>query len=214
MCISRFLPRACDFVSTDYYCFYLIVLLGCSSSASSPRAKVAPSFRRFGEITGMGGEFVNLNQEEIEMVQSLSRVLIHITFSTKERKSFITDSVAKELYPFISAHLDTFRCLPISIGGHVDHLHILCALYRTITIAKLVEEIKVSTSKFIKEGFNNPQFYWQKGYAVFSVSESKKDSVVRYIKNQKQHHAAINYMQELQTILKENSIPYSEQYLF
>ena len=147
------------------------------------------------------------------MVQSLARVLIHITFSTNERKHLITEAMEKELFPYISEHLETLRCFPLSIGGYRNHVHILCSLYRTITIAKLVEEIKVSSSKFVKTTFDNPHFYWQKGYAVFSVSESNKNSVVNYIKNQKVHHLKQNYIQELQVILKENSIPYSEQYL-
>ena len=147
------------------------------------------------------------------MVQSLARVLVHITFSTNNREALITNSIAKELHPFISSHLDNLRCFSLTVGGHINHVHILCSLYRTITIAKLVEEIKVSSSKFVKDRFNKPYFFWQKGYAAFSVSESGKDKVINYIKTQKLHHADIDYTQELQKILKENSIPYSEQYL-
>jgi REP element-mobilizing transposase RayT len=147
------------------------------------------------------------------MVQSLSRVLVHITFSTNNREALITNRVAEELYPFISSHLDNLRCFSLAIGGHIDHIHILCSLYRTITMAKLVEEIKVSSSKFVKNRFNKPYFYWQKGYSVFSVSETNKEKVVSYIKNQRLHHADKDYIEELQKILKENSIPYSEQYL-
>jgi putative transposase len=77
----------------------------------------------------------------------------------------------------------------------------------------MVEEVKVSSSKFVKERFDKPEFFWQKGYAVFSVSESVKEQVVNYIKNQQQHHASTDYISELQEILKENAIPYSEQYL-
>ncbi|HPS31650.1 MAG TPA: transposase [bacterium] len=147
------------------------------------------------------------------MVQSLARVLIHVTFSTESRKHLITESVASELYPFISSHLDNLRCFSLSVGGHLNHVHILCSLYRTITIAKMVEEVKVSSSKFVKERFDKPDFFWQKGYAVFSVSESGKEQIINYIKNQKQHHASTDYIKELQEILKENAIPYSEQYL-
>ena len=117
------------------------------------------------------------------------------------------------MYPFIAEHLENIRCYPFRVGGYYDHLHILCALSKTISVSKLIEEVKVSSSKFVKKRFNARNFYWQNGYAVFSVSENEKYETIRYIDRQFIHHSDVDYFHELKSILKENNIPFSEEHL-
>jgi REP element-mobilizing transposase RayT len=78
--------------------------------------------------------------------------------------------------------LQHIGCEPILINGVEDHVHILCNLSRTVTIAKLVEEVKSEPSKWIKkQGPAYADFHWQGGYSAFSVSQSNVEPVRGYI---------------------------------
>jgi putative transposase len=86
---------------------------------------------------------------------------------------------------------------------------------KNIALAKLTEEIKRHSSRWIKtldDYYRN--FAWQGGYAGFSVSYSSYDNVIRYIENQEIHHLKIDYKEELQENLDENGIEYDEKYLW
>ena len=104
------------------------------------------------------------------MGQSLVKNYIHIVFSTKYRQELIHPPVEDELHTYLGGVCIKLECQPIKIGGHTDHIHILCMLSKKIALMKLVEEVKSHSSKWIKtkgEAYKN--FYWQDGYGAFSV---------------------------------------------
>ena len=73
----------------------------------------------------------------------------------------------------LAHHVKEATCVSASVGGYVDHVHLLVGLSRTITIAKLVEQIKTETSKWAKRAIGgHSTFSWQAGYGAFSVSHS------------------------------------------
>ncbi len=79
--------------------------------------------------------------------------------------------------------------IPILINGVSNHVHILCIMSKNIQLAKLVEEIKRHSSRWIKtKSEYYAHFAWQGGYAGFSVSQSLHDIVKRYIERQEEHH--------------------------
>ena len=81
--------------------------------------------------------------------------------------------------------LQDIGCDPILLNGVEDHVHILCNLSRTVTIAKLVETVKHSPSIWMKEqGPACADFFWQGGYGSFSVSQSNVEQVREYIATQ------------------------------
>ena len=97
------------------------------------------------------------------MPQSLPNILVHIVFSTKKRDACLNPEICTELYPYIAQTLNTKNTHPYRIGGTLDHIHILCRLAKTASISTLIEEIKTSSSKWIKtkKGFSLPDFHWQ-----------------------------------------------------
>lgn len=149
------------------------------------------------------------------MPQTLTNVLIHIVFGTKNRERWIKPDVEKELHRYLST---TFRSLDspvLIIGGTENHVHILCRLSRTITIAKLVEKAKTGSSKWIKtKGEQYKNFAWQSGYGAFSVGNSIVDSLKKYIANQKEHHKNRDFKSEFVELLKKYDIDYDERYLW
>src|SRR5688572_884172 len=119
------------------------------------------------------------------MPQSLSNVLLHIVFSTKLRKPYLKSAeIRQELFAYMATVLQEIECPALLINGVEDHIHILNCLSRNLAVKSMIEQIKTVTSKWIKgKGLPYRSFYWQAGYGVFSVSESKKDDVLEYIRN-------------------------------
>jgi putative transposase len=123
------------------------------------------------------------------MGQSLYKNYLHIVFSTKHRQPFITPPVDKELYSYLGGICKNLECNPIIVGGHLDHVHILCLLSKKISIVTLIGELKGHSSKWMKtkdKALEN--FYWQNGYGAFSVNPHAVDIVKSYISKQNEHH--------------------------
>ena len=149
------------------------------------------------------------------MPQSLAKVYLHIVFSTKNRKPLIKQEVEVELHKYLSGIARDHNSPVIAINNVEDHIHILCLLSRNITISKLLEELKKSSSKWIKtKGDANKNFYWQNGYGAFSVSQSGVNTVKKYIANQKEHHRKKSFKEEYVEFLEKYEIEYDERYIW
>ena len=149
------------------------------------------------------------------MSQSLAQIYIHIVFSTKYRKPLIFPEIEEELYAYIGGTIKSLKGNSIKINGVSNHIHILATLPKTITLSKYLEEIKRSSSKWIKtKGSNYKSFSWQRGYGAFSVSSYKVDVVKNYIAKQKEHHKSQDFKEEFIKFLDEYKVEYDEQYLW
>ena len=149
------------------------------------------------------------------MPQSLSKVYVHIVFSTKDHYPFIQSAVENELFAYIGGIIKINGGILLKINSVSDHIHILSTLPKNISQSKFLEEIKRNNSRWIKtKGENYLKFAWQKGYGVFSVSNSKLNSVSNYIQNQKEKHKKISFKEEFIRFLKEYGIDYDEKYLW
>ena len=149
------------------------------------------------------------------MSQSLSKIYLHIVFSTKYRTPWITKSIQPELYAYMTAVLNAFQSPAIKIGGIADHVHILCRQSKTIAPCKLVELVKKRSSRWIKtKGSEFRDFRWQVGYGMFSVCRFHVTTVQRYIANQEAHHRKVDYKQEYRRLLREHGVDFDERYLW
>ena len=149
------------------------------------------------------------------MPQSLSVILTHLIFSTKNREPFMTPEIEPELHPYIASIFRSMKSPSLAIDGTADHIHILFSLSRIITVAKLVEEVKTESSKWIKTkgpAFRN--FHWQKGYGAFSIGQSNVAGLKRYIRSKKQHHRRISFQDEYRKFLVSYGIDYDERYVW
>ncbi len=150
------------------------------------------------------------------MPQSLAQVWLHIIFSTKERRPFFQDkNFRSEMFKMLSFHVTEQQCVSVSVGGHVDHVHLLIGLSRTSSIAKVVEKVKTATSKWAKSHSKcSSAFAWQAGYAAFSVSHSLVDTVDEYIRNQELHHKQRSFQDELRLLCEKHEMEIDEQYVW
>ena len=101
------------------------------------------------------------------------------------------------------------------VGGTFDHVHIACTLPRTLTMAKLVEEIKKPSSIWMKkQDGGSSHFSWQAGYGIFSLGQSQLQSLLQYIDNQEEHHRRRSFQEELKELLEKYGVEYDETYLW
>ena len=149
------------------------------------------------------------------MAQSLSKVCVHIVFSTKHRQNLIDDHIKTPLFEYLGGICRGLDCNPVQVGGYQNHVHILCLLSRKITQMKLLEELKKRSSKWINtKGAAYSNFYWQDGYGIFSVNPSEIDRVINYIKNQEEHHQKRSFQDEFRAFLKKYNVEYDERYVW
>ncbi|MHA7109413.1 IS200/IS605 family transposase [Sunxiuqinia elliptica] len=149
------------------------------------------------------------------MPQSLSKVYLHITFSTKQRKKLIDKDIQTKLFEYLGGICKGLSCNPVRVGGTNDHVHILCTLSRKISQAELIEALKKNSSKWMKtQGKRYQNFYWQNGYGIFSVNPTEVDVVTNYINSQEEHHRAKTFQEEFQAFLKKYQVEYDERYVW
>ena len=149
------------------------------------------------------------------MPQSFAFIPIHYIWSTKNRQPLIKSEIEQELYKYLAGIFRGQDSKTISINGTQDHIHVLSLLSRKITIAKLVEEVKKCSSKWIKtKGKIYQNFYWQNGYAALGIGQSNIEALKKYIENQKEHHKKKTFQEEYIAFLKRYNIEYDERYVW
>ena len=147
------------------------------------------------------------------MPQSLANILIHVIWSTKERRLLISDAVRPGLHGYMAGILKNLESPALVINSVDDHVHVLCQLSKNLAACKLVEEVKKSSSKWMKEqGVSG--FTWQNGYGLFSVSQSNVDAVRKYIEGQAEHHRKRDFKEEFREFCQKYNVPLDERYVW
>jgi len=149
------------------------------------------------------------------MAQSLVRNLMHIIFSTKNRKPLIIPSVREELKAYLIGTLRNFESPSVETNCVDNHVHILCSVSRKIVLMTLLEKLKKTSSKWIKsKGPALQGFYWQAGHGGFSVSPSNVPAVCEYIRQQDAHHRTMTFEDEYRAFLRKHGIAFDERYVW
>ncbi len=149
------------------------------------------------------------------MPQSLSFLLIHVIFSTKDRAPLLSSAIRPLLHAYLATVARNADCECYRVGGVADHVHLAIRQSRTITVAKLVEELKTSSSKWLKtQSPDLTGFSWQRGYGAFSVGPANLDDLRLYIDNQAEHHRTRTFQEEYRNFLTKYGIEYDERYVW
>ena len=143
------------------------------------------------------------------------QLMYHIVFSTKNRKPFLQPETREKMFEYIGGTVRGLQGVPIRIGGWIDHVHLLIKLKTTHCISDFMRELKSGTSRqFNQQSGMLHKFGWQDGYGIFIVGPSTKQSAIRYIENQVQHHAKENFQDEYLRMLEAAGIEYDERYVW
>ena len=147
------------------------------------------------------------------MPQSLANILIHAIWSVKERRPLIGDGVRAGLHGYMAGILKNIESPALIINSVDDHIHVLCQLSKNLAACKLVEEVKKSSSKWMKEQ-GVLDFSWQNGYGVFSVSQSNVNAVRKYIEGQAEHHQKRDFKTEFREFCERYNVAIDERYVW
>jgi putative transposase len=149
------------------------------------------------------------------MPQSSSKVIPHIIFGTKNREPWLDSDVRPRMHAYLATIFRDAGADFVCVGGVTDHVHIVTTLPRTVTQAQLIEQIKKTSSKWIKTlDARYRGFFWQHGYGAFSVSPSQLASVLDYVNKQQEHHRAQTFQKEYRDFLRKHGIDFDERYVW
>ncbi len=149
------------------------------------------------------------------MPQSLSKVILHIVFSTKNREPWLDSNLRPRLHAYLATICRDLGSDFVRVGGVADHVHIVATLSRIVSQAQLVEQIKKLSSKWTKTvDVRYRGFCWQRGYGIFSVSPSQLDTVLEYVDKQHEHHRTRTFQEEYRDLLRKHGMDFDERYVW
>ena len=146
------------------------------------------------------------------MSHTYTQNVVHIVFSTKDRRRTIPPNLQERLWPYMAGICKNLGAFLHAIGGTEDHVHLLIEIPAALSLSKAVQDIKTNSSRWVSG--ERQIFAWQKGYGAFSVSHSSASSVIRYIENQEKHHKKMTFDHEFVSLLKKHGMAFDPQYVF
>ena len=148
------------------------------------------------------------------MGHSFAQVYLHVVFSTKDRRPFLSDqAIRNETHAYLGGVCRNLDSPALIVGGVEDHVHLLLRLSRSQSVAEVVRELKRDSSKWLKgKGPALVAFYWQNGYGAFSVSPVHVEALKQYIANQESHHRRETFQDEFRRLLRKYQVDYDERY--
>jgi putative transposase len=149
------------------------------------------------------------------MANSYTSLFTHIIFSTHNREPLLKSEWRDRLFAYIGGIARENKIKAVSIGGVMDHAHMLLLTPASIPIAKAVQLVKGGSSKWLHENnISLKNFAWQEGYGAFSISASQVSEVAAYIAAQEEHHRIKSFQEEYLSFLKEYNVEYDERYVW
>ena len=140
---------------------------------------------------------------------------IHFVFSTKNRALLIDNNIKDRLCAYIGGIIKELGGTLIEINAMPDHVHFYAYMPKTFSVSKFMEVVKGNSSKWVHASFpEKKDFGWQDGYGAFTVSKSVEDSVVKYIRNQQEHHRERSFQEEFTDFLDKFGIEYDNNYIW
>jgi len=156
-----------------------------------------------------------LNEQANAMANTYSQLNVHCVFAVKGRENLIATHFRDDLHRYMSGILKNDGSFPLAVNGWMDHVHVFFELSVTMTVADQMRMLKATSSKWINDNkFLPGKFSWQEGYGAFSYSRSQRDSVIKYLINQEEHHRNQTFREEYLELLRNFEIPFENKYVF
>jgi putative transposase len=149
------------------------------------------------------------------MGHTYSNLLIHVIFSTKDRRPIILDDFSHRLHEYLCGLAREEFGRAIKVGGTADHIHGLISIRTDIPVAHAMSRWKSLSTGWIHKSFaGSADFAWQAGYGAFSVSESQAPAVIAYIKGQAEHHARRTFKEEFVEFLQRHHVEFDPKHVW
>ena len=149
------------------------------------------------------------------MANTYHQIYMHTVFAVKYRKAIIDKSWQQELFSIIGNLINESNSKTIIVNGVEDHVHCFFGMKPSVSVSEVMKNVKAKSSKYINDCcLTKSRFEWQKGYGVFSYSQSQVSTVYNYIKNQEAHHRKQSFNAEYMELLRKFNVSYDEKYIF
>ena len=149
------------------------------------------------------------------MGHTYANILLHVVFSTKDRRSMIHESFRTRLYEYMSGVARNEFGRALTVGGTENHVHGLLSIGTDLSVGEILSKWKSLSSGWVHKTFADaPDFAWQIGYGVFGVSQSNAEKVIRYIEGQAEHHKRQTFEEEFMALLKRHGVQFDAQHVW
>jgi putative transposase len=146
---------------------------------------------------------------------TFTQIHIQSVFTVQDRSAIIHKEWKESLYRYVTAIIQNAGHKLLAINGMPDHVHVLFGMRPTQSLSDLMQAIKGDSSRWINEQkLIRARFSWQEGYGAFSYSRSQVPAVIRYIRDQEEHHRTKSFIEEYHDLLRKFEIPFEERYTF
>jgi putative transposase len=147
------------------------------------------------------------------MTHTSGNILLHFIFSTQGRRRLIKPDFRADLFAYLDGIVGEMDGTALIINGTSDHVHMLVRVRPVHSPSEIARIVKTNSSRWVHEKWA-PDFAWQTGYGVFSVSGSNVAAVTQYIAEQEEHHRKHSFQEEFVAFLKKNNVTYDERYIW
>ena len=149
------------------------------------------------------------------MANTFTSLHCHIVFSTKNRERWLRSEIEDDVWRYLGGICRTHGVIALQIGGVEDHVHLMIGMPPTLALSDVVKRIKGESSKWLSaEKKSLTGFAWQDGYGAFTVGKSQISDTIRYIQNQREHHAKVTFEDEYRKFLGVHDLMAEEKYIF
>lgn len=136
-------------------------------------------------------------------MQTYHKIWMHFIWTTSKRQRIITKELKQKLILHYKEYGKEKDIFVDTVNGDMEHIHLLIGMKPSQSSSGIVNALKGESSNWINRNrFIRSKFAWQRGYSVFSVSESQVDKVRNYIVNQEKHHRKKTYQKEVVEFIK------------
>jgi REP element-mobilizing transposase RayT len=149
------------------------------------------------------------------MANTYTSLYYHVVFSTKNRARCIGQELEPRVWAYLGGVARKHGMTALQVGGYEDHVHALIMMPPSVAPSQAVQFLKGDSSRWLHEEFPALKgFTWQDGYSAFTVSKSNLSAVVRYIRNQREHHRKRTFQEEYLELLRRHGVEYDERYVW
>ncbi len=117
-------------------------------------------------------------------------IFLHITWHTKDSFPLITPRIEHDVHSKLKERCEKSKGVWLhAVNGTENHIHIAVSIEPTVTISTFVGELKGGSAYELNKAEHMKRIQWQRGFGVVSFGKRNLPWVIRYIANQKEHHA-------------------------
>jgi putative transposase len=145
-------------------------------------------------------------------VHSYSRCWIHLIWGTLNRERLLNKKAAADLSRYLVEYAGEQGVYMKINFVNPDHVHALIDLPTGLSIEKIVQLFKGSSSHWVNSNdLVRGKFAWGRGYGAFSVSHSNVNRVAQYIADQEEHHRVRTFAEELREFIDRHGLRWRDE---